>query len=75
MPIAGDYDIFWRITNTDVAAYKAKCLRGGFEKANDGSSHWERLEYRGVHSAEAFVVRKRDNKIVAESAIFYVPIE
>lgn len=75
MPIAGDYDIYWRITNTDIAAYKAKCLRGGFEKANDGSSHWERLEYRGVHSAEAFVVRKRDKQLVAESAIFYVPIE
>ena len=74
VPLANDYEIYWRITNTDQAAYKAKGLRGGFEKANDGTSHWERLEYRGVHTAEAFVVRKRDSKLVAESPIFFVPI-
>lgn len=75
VPLGGDYEIHWRITNTDQAAHKAGQLRGGFERANDGSSHWEHLEYRGVHSAEAFVVRKRDQALVAESEPFYVPIE
>jgi hypothetical protein len=74
-PLGPDYEIQWRITNTDKAAYLAGCLRGGFVKANDGSSHWEQLEYRGVHSAEAFIVRKRDQSLVAESDIFYVPIQ
>jgi hypothetical protein len=73
--LGGDYDIHWRITNTDAAANLANCLRGGFEKSNDGTSHWEKLEYRGVHSAEAFIVRKRDQVLVAESEPFYVPIE
>ncbi|HCK84810.1 MAG TPA: nucleotidyltransferase [Hyphomonadaceae bacterium] len=75
MPLGPDYEIHWRITNTDLAAHRAGCLRGGFEKANDGSSHWEKLEYRGIHCAEAFVVRKRDQALVAESEIFYVPIQ
>jgi hypothetical protein len=78
MPLAVDYEIHWRITNTDEAAYLAdgvRGLRGGFLKANAGTSHWEHLEYRGVHMAEAFVVRKRDRALVAESPTFYVPIE
>lgn len=77
LPLGPDYDIYWRITNTGEAAGKdgMKGLRGGFVKANDGSSHWEQLLYRGVHMAEAFVVRKRDKALVAESDTFYVPIE
>lgn len=74
-PLAGDYDIHWRVTNTDEEANRAGCLRGGFERANDGSSHWEQLAYRGVHTVEAFVVRKRDQHLVAQSAPFYVVIE
>ncbi len=74
LPLGPDYEIHWRITNTDLAAHRAKQLRGGFEKANDGSSHWEKLEYRCIHSAEAFVVRKRDQALVAESEPFYVPV-
>lgn len=75
MPLGADYEVHWRITNTDMAAFNASHLRGGFERANDGSSRWEHLEYRGIHSAEAFVVRKRDKMLVSESDIFYVPIE
>jgi hypothetical protein len=73
-PLAGDFDIHWRVTNTDEEAQRASCLRGGFEKANDGVSHWECLEYRGVHSVEAFIVRRRDNMLVAQSAPFYVVV-
>lgn len=73
-PVAGDHDIYWRVTNTDQEAEAAKCLRGGFVKANAGTSHWEQLAYRGVHMVEAFVVRKRDNVLVAQSAPYYVVI-
>jgi len=75
MPLPGDFDINWRVTNTDEAARKANCLRGGFENSNDGSSRWEQLEYRGVHTVEAFIVRKRDEVLVTQSEPFYVVIE
>jgi len=74
LPIPGDFEIRWRVTNTDEAARKANCLRGGFEKCNDGSSRWETLEYRGVHTIEAFILRKRDKLLVAWSRPFYVVI-
>jgi len=74
-PIVGDYEVHWRITNTDQEAWTAKCLRGGFEASNDNSSRWEQLEYRGVHSVEAFVVRKRDKMLISQSEPFYVVIE
>jgi hypothetical protein len=73
-----DYRVHWRITNTDREAFAARCMRGKFEKANDardGTSHWESLAYRGVHTAEAFVVRKRDKMLVGQSEPFYVVIE
>src|SRR6266851_1207107 len=72
MPISGDFEIRWRVTNTDEAAGKANCLRGGFEICNDGSSRWESLEYRGVHTVEAFILRRRDKVLVAQSNPFYV---
>jgi hypothetical protein len=75
MPIQGDFEIRWRVTNTDEAARKANCLRGGFEQCNDESSRWESLEYRGVHTVEAFILRKRDKVLVAQSRPFYVVIE
>jgi hypothetical protein len=75
MPLPGGFDIHWRVTNTDEAARKANCLRGGFETSNDGSSRWEQLEYRGVHTVEAFIVRKRDKVLVTQSEPFYVVIE
>jgi hypothetical protein len=69
------YRVHWRITNTDREASAANGLRGGFVAANDGTSRWEHLLYRGVHTAEAFVVRKRDNVLVGQSEPFYVVIE
>lgn len=69
------YRVHWRITNTDREALNANALRGGFEQANDGTSRWERLEYRGVHSAEAFVVRRNDQALVGQSEPFYVVIQ
>ena len=70
-----DYEVHWRITNTDHEAYRANCLRGGFERSDTHGEKWEQLAYRGVHPVEAFVVRKRDNSLVAKSEPFYVTIE
>jgi hypothetical protein len=70
-----DYEIKWRITNTDREAIRASALRGAFYPSNDSSSRWEELQYRGLHLAEAFVVRKRDRTLVGSSAPFYVVIE
>jgi hypothetical protein len=70
-----EHDLRWRVTNTDREAHQAKCLRGGFEKSNDGHSHWESLAYRGVHTVEAFVVRRNDGVLVAQSGPFYVVVE
>lgn len=74
MPLAGDYSVHWRVTNTDAEARKAGCLRGGFERSNEGATRWEELSYRGVHTVEAFVVRQRDNTLVAQSEPFYVVV-
>jgi hypothetical protein len=74
-PISSDYRVFWRVTNTDQEAMRANQLRGGFERPNDGASRWERLAYRGVHMVEAFLVRKRDDVLVAHSEPFYVVIQ
>jgi hypothetical protein len=65
----------WRVTNTDEAAAQAKELRGGFEKPENDNSRWEALKYRGVHLVEAYVIRKRDDKIVGRSGAFRVMIE
>lgn len=73
-PVGPDYTIHWRVTNTDREAIQANQLRGGFDDSNDGSTRWELLQFRGVHSVEAFVVRDRDQAIVAQSEPFYVVI-
>lgn len=73
-PLGQDFQIYWRVTNTDREAWRANALRGGFEKCNDGSSRWEQLQYRGVHTVEAFIIRNRDQLLVAQSKPFYVVI-
>jgi len=70
-----EYEVHWRITNTDQEATNAKCLRGGFWNADDGTARWETLKFRGVHMAEAFVVRRTGYSLVAQSVPFYVVIE
>jgi len=69
------YKVRWRITNTDREASAANSLRGEFYSPNDGTSRWEGLQYRGVHTAEAFVIRRRDNMLIGQSEPFYVVIE
>lgn len=74
LPIA-TYRVQWRITNTDEEAYANRCMRGEFNPPQIGNRRWENLAFRGVHQVEAFVIRRSDNHIVAESEPFYVTIE
>lgn len=75
VPFTNDYKVQWRVTNTDKAASRAGALRGEFYPSDDGTSRSERLEYRGVHFVEAFLIRKRDNRLVGQSDPFYIVIE
>lgn len=69
-----DYDVRWRITNTDREARDAACLRGGFEASDEGACRWESLGFRGVHTVEAFLLRRADALLVGQSAPFYVVV-
>jgi hypothetical protein len=73
--IPDDYAIQWRITNTGIEALTKRAGRGGFYVQNRAEGHWETLQYRGVHIAEAFAIRRSDNILVAKSDPFYVLIE
>lgn len=75
VPFTDDYKVQWRVTNTDKVASKAGALRGDFYASDEGASRSERLQYRGVHFVEAFLIRKRDNRLMGQSDPFYVVIE
>lgn len=75
LPFSTDFEIQWRITNTDEEAKQRGQLRGGFEDSSTHGQRWETLQYRGVHIAEAFVIRKQDRTLVGVSKPFYVAIE
>ena len=64
----------YRITNTGAIAMAIGKGRGGFETPQEGTKRWEPLEYRGVHIAEAFVIRDADRRLVGQSAPFHVVI-
>jgi hypothetical protein len=72
---SGEYKVMWRVTNTDEAAARENALRRRFEKPEADNRRWEQLKYRGVHLVEAFLIRKRDDKIVGQSEPFRVMIE
>jgi hypothetical protein len=75
LPFPTDFEVQWRITNTDEEAKQRNQLRGGFESSSIHGQRWETLQYRGVHIAEAFVIRKQDRTLVGMSRPFYVAIE
>jgi hypothetical protein len=74
-PFSSEFTVEWRVTNTDKAAYDANALRGDFYRSDSGASRTEELAYRGVHFVEAFLVRRRDNRLCGKSEPFYVVIE
>lgn len=72
--VPSDCYVRWRITNTGAVAMALKKGRGGFERPIEGNRRWEELEYRGVHMAEAFIIRIIDDRLVGYSEPFYVVI-
>jgi hypothetical protein len=74
-PVGPEYRVQWRITNTGVAALTDKCGRGFFYPPTSGNRLWEGLQYRGVHIAEAFLIRWADDVLVGQSEPFHVVIE
>lgn len=74
-PVPADCYVRWRITNTGAIAISQKMGRGGFEHPTEGNRRWEGLAYHGVHMAEAFVIRRSDDRIVGSSEPFYVVIK
>jgi hypothetical protein len=73
--VPADYYVRWRITNTGAVAMALNKGRGGFELPTEGNRRWESLEYRGVHMAEAFIIRSIDDRLVGYSDPFYVVIK
>jgi len=75
-PFPAEYDIKWRISNTDKMASSLKKLRGEFYPSDDKhGGRKEELSYRGVHVVEAYLIRKADEMLVGKSAPFFVMIE
>ncbi|TWI70514.1 hypothetical protein IQ16_03687 [Bradyrhizobium huanghuaihaiense] len=74
-PIPPAFEVQWRITNTGAVAMAKGAGRGGFYPENSSHGRWETLDFRGVHLAEAFVVRRSDDVLVGVSKPFYVVIE
>lgn len=74
-PLPTGFRVQWRITNTGVVALARNSGRGGFYVAQRGNRRWEELQYRGVHIAEAFIIRSSGNVLVGQSPPFNVVIE
>ncbi len=75
LPFSDAYKVMWRITNTDKVAESHNALRGDFYASDFQHTRWESLSYRGVHMAEAFLIRKADSVQVSKSDPYYVVIE
>ncbi|MFG6609679.1 cyclic GMP-AMP synthase DncV-like nucleotidyltransferase [Sulfitobacter sp. 1A12057] len=73
--IPTDCYVRWRITNTGTVALTKNAGRGTFYPPSTGVRRWEELQYKGVHIAEAFVIRTYDNSIIGISAPFHVVID
>lgn len=73
--LPAEYRVQWRITNTGSVALALKNGRGGFYAPQRDRRRWEELQYRGVHLAEAFIIRMSDDVLVGQSPAFNVVIE
>ncbi|MBV1834471.1 SMODS domain-containing nucleotidyltransferase [Novacetimonas pomaceti] len=74
-PVPEGFSVQWRITNTGAVALALNNGRGEFYIPQRGNRRWEQLQYRGVHLAEAFIIRNSDNMLVGQSPPFNVVIE
>lgn len=70
-----DCFVRWRITNTGTVALINNAGRGAFYSPSSGVRRWEDLQYKGVHLAEAFIIRTHDSVMVGFSKPFHVVIE
>lgn len=75
LPIGDEYEVKWRVTNTDKMAAAARQLRGDFYPSEEDNARVESLSYRGVHMVEAFLVRRRDKRLAGFSRPHMVVIE
>lgn len=75
LPLPTGFYVRYRITNTGAAAMGFGQGRGGFERPQEGTKRWEGLSYRGIHLAEAFIIRESDSKLVGQSAPFHVVVK
>ena len=73
-PVPEGFRVEWRITNTGTEALLHRAGRGTFYQGQRRHSRWESLDYRGVHIAEAFIVRTSDETLVGQSEPFEVVI-
>ena len=69
------FRVQWRVTNTGTMALALGNGRGGFYPPTSGNRRWEDLAYRGVHIVEAFIIRRQDDVLVAQSPPFQVVVE
>jgi Second Messenger Oligonucleotide or Dinucleotide Synthetase domain/Adenylyl/Guanylyl and SMODS C-terminal sensor domain len=77
-PVPNDFQVHWRITNTGSVAKARGQERGGFYSPTTPTTSARRseaLKYRGVHIAEAFIIRRSDSLLVGQSPPFSVVIE
>lgn len=72
---SNDYDIRWRVVNTDTEAAKLNQLRGGFYTSDSHGVRWESTLYRGAHWVEAFVILRRTRVVIGKSDRFFVVVE
>lgn len=67
------YTVMWQIVNTGIEAENANCLRGTFEKSDDGPyGKRETTSYSGTHSVQCFIIKR--GICVAKSKEFIVNI-
>ncbi|PAL20656.1 nucleotidyltransferase [Sphingopyxis sp. GW247-27LB] len=74
-PVPDGFRVQWRITNTGAMALRLNNGRGKFYAPTRQGLRWEELQYRGIHIAEAFIIRVRDDVLVGQSPPFNVVIE
>ena len=72
---SNEYEIRWRVVNTDAEATKQNALRGGFYSSDSHGIRWESTLYRGAHWVEAFVILRRTRVMIGKSDRFFVVVE
>lgn len=67
------YTVYWQITNTGDEARAANCLRGNFERSDEGlNGKKEATSYTGTHSVQCFVIKR--GACVAKSKDYIINI-